>query len=826
MSEGMSLTFYGLFDVVDYVVIPILQRDYAQGRIEEAEVRNLFLRSLHDALLKEQTVSPQALDLDFVYGNYEEGDQKAFSVLDGQQRLTTLFLLHWFLAVKNDRLDDFQSRFVTADGRSRFTYKTRPSTTEFFNALTNKNFEFSESKNISDQMRDGQWFFLSWMNDPTVQACLNMLDAIQGMFSEHSSDMYEKLTDTDAPCITFQFLDLHSFGLSDELYIKMNARGKPLTVFENFKAKLEQIIQSFDAPWPQYRLPFSENVVDGYDYFVHKIDTDWADLFWPYRNVCSKDNTFDDEMMNLFRLVIAYQFILDNKESGSSSDEEKGAFFGFAGSLRQLTIGKYEQLNCFNKELIIRLINVFDLIYADGLDGHGIKAYLSDQYYYGEEDTFKKVLNNSATYDDKLRFFAFYEQVSKSKDLSELTDWVRVIYNLTENTIINTADEFFKALYAIEDLGKSGMPVLEALRSNQNITGFSGPQILEERIKAHLFLKSETWRDAIVKAERHPFFKGQIGCILNFSGILGYYRENECCDWDSGSDQNYLLSFNRYAESAGSVFSLILNSSAAVDYLWERAVLSKGVYFTDKSVNRFNLLSTRLTKNNIDRDHSWRRLLRIGSTDIERKQFYVKAVLDDPEFDLHDVDPSLQKICDKAVLDEGIEYWRRAFITYPDLFRCCNQGFVEIGDNEFILLSESQRNHYHSELYSKILEYELRQNMDGIYPLSFVEYEPVRSRDALAYVKISGRIPSGEYCSLNIVSDDGKYYSYFVCETDVGLPDRVIAALEKCQFQNYEKKFNGHEAYSCSSDIDKFSLHKIKDKLIELCTELRNISVE
>ena len=76
------------------------------------------------------------------------------------------------------------------------------------------------------------------------------------------------------------------------------------------------------------------------------------------------------------------------------------------------------------------------------------------------------------------------------------------------------------------------------------------------------------------------------------------------------------------------------------------------------------------------------------------------------------------------------------------------------------------------------------------------------------------------------MSDDGKYYSYFVCETDVGLPDRVIAALEKCQFQNYEKKFNGHEAYSCSSDIDKFSLHKIKDKLIELCTELRNISVE
>ncbi|MCP5018123.1 MAG: DUF262 domain-containing protein [Ketobacter sp.] len=824
MSEGMSLTFYGLFDVVDSVVIPILQRDYAQGRIEEAEVRNLFLRSLHDALLKEQTDSPQALDLDFVYGNYEEGDLKAFSVLDGQQRLTTLFLLHWFLAVKNDRLADFQSRFVTTDGRSRFTYKTRPSTTEFFNALNNRNFEFSEGKKISDQMRDGQWFFLSWMNDPTVQACLYMLDAIQGMFSEYSGDLYEKLTDTDAPCITFQFLDLHSFGLSDELYIKMNARGKPLTVFENFKAKLEQIIQSFDAPWPQYRLPFSESFVDGYDYFVHKIDTDWADLFWPYRKVCSKDNTFDDEMMNLFRLIIAYQFILDNRESSSSSDQEKGTFFGFAGSLRQLTIGKYEQLNCFNKELIIRLISVFDLIYSDGLDRHAIKEYLSDQYYYGEEDTFKKVLNNSATYDDKLRFFAFYEQVSKSKDLAELTDWVRVIYNLTENTIINTADEFFKALYAIEDLSKSGMPVLEALRSNQTITGFSGPQILEERIKANLLLKSETWRDAIVKAERHPFFKGQIGCILHFSGILKYYRENEGCDWDGESDQNYLLSFKRYAESAGSVFSLILNSSAAVDYLWERAVLSKGVYFTEKSVSRYNLLNKRLTKNNIDRDHSWRRLLRIGSPDIERKQSYVKAVLDDPEFDLHDVDHSLQKICDKAVLDEGIEYWRRAFITYPDLFRCCNQGFIEMNSEEFILLNESQRNHYHSELYTKVIQLELDKDKKLIKPFGWINYEQVRSRDDFAYVDISGWNFEGLNYSIELRKYPKKFNVRFIVRAKSDLPAQIISILQKHLFQADQAVESGLSIWLCQDELQ--TLENVIGKLFELCSDFRDIGNE
>ena len=38
--------------------------------------------------------------------------------------------------------------------------------------------------------------------------------------------------------ITFDYIDIKSdeFKLTDELYKKMNSRGKPLTSFENFKA--------------------------------------------------------------------------------------------------------------------------------------------------------------------------------------------------------------------------------------------------------------------------------------------------------------------------------------------------------------------------------------------------------------------------------------------------------------------------------------------------------------------------------------------------------------------------------------------------------------
>jgi uncharacterized protein with ParB-like and HNH nuclease domain len=73
------------------VEIPIIQRDYAQGRDGKEYLRKGFLSSLKDAL-----DSGNEQKLDFVYGTNENG--KLYP-LDGQQRLTTLWLLHWYLAL-------------------------------------------------------------------------------------------------------------------------------------------------------------------------------------------------------------------------------------------------------------------------------------------------------------------------------------------------------------------------------------------------------------------------------------------------------------------------------------------------------------------------------------------------------------------------------------------------------------------------------------------------------------------------------------------------------------------------------------------------------
>ena len=818
MSKGKSLTFYGLFDIVDSIEIPVLQRDYAQGRTKETEVRTLFLNSLFDALNVDDSDIRQPLDLDFVYGNFEDGDQKAFSVLDGQQRLTTLFLLHWYLAVENNCLEDFRKRFVTgSNGKScsRFTYKTRPSTTEFFNALTAKDITISNS-NISEQIRNSQWFYLSWQQDPTVHACLNMLDAIQERFTAKSKGLYARLIDTSAPFITFQFLDLHSFGLSDELYIKMNARGKPLTIFENLK--------SFETPWPPYQLTFEDDDVGGYEYFIHKIDTDWADLFWPYRNVCSDDNTFDDELMNFFRLIIAYQYLEDNKESSINLYTAGNDIFGRNGRLQPLTLLKYEKLGCLNKAFIIRLISTLDLICNNGLNDNKIKPYLIDDYYYSEDKTFNKVLDNSANYDDKLRFYAFYTYLGKSPEPNELLEWVRVIYNLTENTIINTADEFHKALFAIEKLCQINAPILEALTDDLDISGFTGAQILEEKIKAHLLLKSDNWRELIISSEKHAFLDGQIGCILNFSGVLAFYREHEHCEWSEEEDNQYIEQYREYANSITTVFALIERSSSSIGFLWERAVLSKGVYFTDKRGDKYNMLSSRDTRNNIPRDHSWRRLLRIGTPAIEQKQEFVKALLNDPLFDKSNLKESLTAICEQALSNEGIAPWKKALIKHKELMAYCQQGFIEKSNAEFILLGQSQRNHNHIELYSKVIELELTKEKELLSPFDILGYNEVKSREEYAYTYVAGWILDGSRYSIEIRRYPTKYNLKFVGGDIDSYSPPLLELLEKHGFEYKKSLFESVGIKGYFHENNQTETNDVRSLVLNFCSSLRDIS--
>ena len=157
-------TFAGIFESsfiydgepidIKRISIPIIQRDYAQGRpgSEVERVRDRFLKSLHSA------VTGSTITLDFVYGDVDEDG--ILTPLDGQQRLTTLFLLHWY-AAKKEKLEE--SRYAFLGG---FGYEVRPSARDFCKRILSFNPSF-EGK-VSEEIKDQYWFPYDWLKDPTV----------------------------------------------------------------------------------------------------------------------------------------------------------------------------------------------------------------------------------------------------------------------------------------------------------------------------------------------------------------------------------------------------------------------------------------------------------------------------------------------------------------------------------------------------------------------------------------------------------------------------------------------------------------------------------
>ena len=60
---------------VNEIVIPKMQRDYAQGRPNEEEVRENFLQSLYDALVDD--TGRKRCSLNFIYGHFLESQDNA-----------------------------------------------------------------------------------------------------------------------------------------------------------------------------------------------------------------------------------------------------------------------------------------------------------------------------------------------------------------------------------------------------------------------------------------------------------------------------------------------------------------------------------------------------------------------------------------------------------------------------------------------------------------------------------------------------------------------------------------------------------------------------
>ena len=323
MAQDTKLT--NLWDLLQKyeVVIPNFQRDYAQGREGKSDLRKRFLEQIRTNLKSNNT-----LTLDFVYGTKNENGQ--IEPLDGQQRLTTIWLLMWYAVYLNYDAKKYDNELEEKlKILKRFSYETRDSSKSFIEwlcAVDNGVFGDSSKGSLSSRIQNCNGFHAVWRPDPTVQSILRMLsgtkdnhDGIEQVFKDRG-DLLNNLFE-DNP-IQFYYLDLDGIKQSNDLYIKMNARGEQLTGFENFKADLVSHFRKVES-LQQYVTP------DKKDYILTKWDVDWTDLFWGNRyNVLKgrdeqqKEEVVIDKIDDLFFTFIK-RFLLNAylvENSGKKQD--------------------------------------------------------------------------------------------------------------------------------------------------------------------------------------------------------------------------------------------------------------------------------------------------------------------------------------------------------------------------------------------------------------------------------------------------------------------------------------------------------------------------
>lgn len=542
------------------IVIPIIQRDYAQGREGKEFLRERFLGQLFDALK-----GTKPLVLDFVYGSVEAD---TFYPLDGQQRLTALWLLHWYLALYAGTLPE--------DGKmlKRFSYETRISSRTFCQKLCGITQSYQpQTHGIATFVRNQTWFYSAYEQDPTIQSMLRMLngtdisdsnkmditDGIEeyciktGLTKEKAKELLKRLKGEDAP-ISFYLLSMEdkNMPLTDDLYIKMNARGKVLTDFENFKVDLLK-----------YKLSSGKCLIPENDMsnesFSLLLDTRWTDLFWLYR---STDCHIDEIYMSFLNRFFLNWYIANTDGSADkviSSDLYKvlsAAEIGKGSHYRYLSISIYEPAltgECI--EALSKCLNRMCDLYNNAKGDNKQKLQAIDALFmpYWEE-----VAENGES-DKANKIFSFIPRYATDKDTNapvpitlrqqvvfhaicvylthcekveteNLKDWMHFVWNMVENSYLDNEQSVGAIRFFDTELNK--LPKIEnneapdqacdniidylaGIDEGQIKNGFGRRHLLEEIAKAKQIKQNSDSKHNIHEAEKTAFFKGAIAFLFN-----------------------------------------------------------------------------------------------------------------------------------------------------------------------------------------------------------------------------------------------------------------------------------------------------------------------
>lgn len=634
---------YTLKELLDKysVVIPQLQRDYAQGRADAKELRERFLSQILRVLREKGR-----LNLDFVYG-YDKAlspnHHPIFYPLDGQQRLTTLWLLHWYLLPSESVAEE-------REWLLRFSYRTRSSSTRFCQLLVEYAVVDGSRLDVA-AIKDQPWYRQSYNADATIAAMLGTLRTIKGLVAPgERAALWERLCHQRA--LTFDVIDIkgEEFRLTDELYIKMNARGKQLTSFECYKADLTRALREIgeqDVPCCYKGKPLSYA-----DYFAFKVDNEWLDLFY-HREI----DGLDERMYGFIQNIAKLCFFLDPENAKKNVDA-----FTYWDSVNVFSIQD-------NADRLISILDLFERIQAKQ-PLRDFFATLTPSIRFSEEegkdasasvkDLFRESCDKNASVNLVLLLaMSYYMETYKLVEATEeLQDYLRVVRNLLwgerqldemhyqSNVRINSLLNYWGW---IEPLA-SRKQILDAVKSSGEVFLKKKKENEKEpKSKLHqrvdFILKYPELKPLIGELEDHPLLAGQLGIF------------------DLDQDAN---DFKRQAEAFKLIFDPAFCARGDADKLIIRALVASGY----PGVQGKNVWGGYRDTWFFGGNGRWSTVLSIKEYEQSEQRKAIRQLLSQFAGGTGDTKERLQRIIDAYLESEDAKRrgWRYYFVKYPEFY--------------------------------------------------------------------------------------------------------------------------------------------------------------
>jgi len=244
------------------LVVPEIQREYVWGN--NKYVVETFIHDLVESIKNGEA------NIGFLY-SYKNGSE--YHIIDGQQRFTTIILLLYVLAARNESLHrEFVQLLRINDTVPAFAYRVRATTVSFMRHL------FASRLTDADEIEKQIWYKRAYNNDVTIKAILGTIKIfnVLSLSELKYKDVLEK--------VTFWYFAVEQTSQGEELYITMNSRGEKLSDNEQIKPRL-----------------FSKLETDQKERYG-KLWDEWEEFFYAHRKN-RNIKSVDVAMNNIIRIV-------------------------------------------------------------------------------------------------------------------------------------------------------------------------------------------------------------------------------------------------------------------------------------------------------------------------------------------------------------------------------------------------------------------------------------------------------------------------------------------------------------------------------------------